>query len=736
VASVILRPNSDISIPAGSTKYPSELDYYFEAVDEATPDDDSSYVFSLRNNAVYFGVEAPPENLGEIVSVRLYVRGKQTSSKFGIIRLGVKIDSIDYLQSDSPTTASAYRQFMHFYKTNPATEEAWSWNDIANLGVGYSYSSGNADCDFRCTQVFIEVEYVESPIESEANFAENETSIGDYDWPDLINVSRDDAFGSSSPQLLGTPPYSWTSVMLVKAGVITGNDKATGETSGLPDWHVFGGDSDLWGLVLAPSDVNDTDFGLAVSIENGLEPPRVMHYLKLTDFMFNVPSGATINGVAAAIKSTYNAIICVRLIVYYSSPVSTPTVTSSACTNTDSDSTQGNGNITDTGGENCTRRGFCYKAGTSGDPNVDDDSVEDESGSFGTGSFDLEITGLTPGTAYRVRAFAENSAGVGYGTTVQVYTNKDATSSDTGAGSESILSKGMGIISDAGAGVDSTNALLAALSGNDTGEGEEAQKDLAPQSEGDSGSGADTILSRLISTMHDLGSGSDVLLSRLIGALESGAGIDTARGDLEKFSSDAGASILENSYLRILEGVKDSHDTGSGVESSSLLGEHTDSDTGSGVEAVMARLLYARELPAGAVDLAKVLTATIASEDTGAGAESSLMAIVLKAAESGSGVDTASLLAFLEDSDSGTIAEAVTVLAAMVAHDTGAGIDEVLSFLRTLVDSGSATETVILVGYVGRLMRLISYVQKYSKLVSYARKYSDLKSYAGEVRRD
>jgi hypothetical protein len=98
-------------------------------------------------------------------------------------------------------------------------------------------------------------------------------------------------------------------------------------------------------------------------------------------------------------------------------------VTTSAATNIDKESFTGNGNITDTGGENCTRRGFCYIAGTSGDPTTSD-SVAYDDGSFGTGAFTKSITGLTAGTSYRVRAYAVNSAGTGYGTTVDVTTLK------------------------------------------------------------------------------------------------------------------------------------------------------------------------------------------------------------------------------------------------------------------------------------------------------------------------
>ena len=98
-----------------------------------------------------------------------------------------------------------------------------------------------------------------------------------------------------------------------------------------------------------------------------------------------------------------------------------PTVTTQSATNISTTSCTGNGNITATGGENCTRRGFCYKAGTSGDPTTSD-SVAYDDGSFSTGAFTKSITGLTPNTSYRVRAYAVNSAGTSYGTTVDVKT--------------------------------------------------------------------------------------------------------------------------------------------------------------------------------------------------------------------------------------------------------------------------------------------------------------------------
>ena len=103
------------------------------------------------------------------------------------------------------------------------------------------------------------------------------------------------------------------------------------------------------------------------------------------------------------------------------SSVVAPTVTTQAATNVAQTSCTGNGNITATGGANATRRGFCYKTGTSGDPTVSD-SVAYDDGDFGTGAFTKSITGLSAGTSYRVRAYAVNSAGTSYGATVDVKT--------------------------------------------------------------------------------------------------------------------------------------------------------------------------------------------------------------------------------------------------------------------------------------------------------------------------
>lgn len=108
----------------------------------------------------------------------------------------------------------------------------------------------------------------------------------------------------------------------------------------------------------------------------------------------------------------------------YGEAIIPPTVTTQDCSSVYSVKATGNGNITSIGSASVTRRGFCYMTGTTGDPTTSNSVVYDD-GNFGTGTFNKVITGLSPSTNYRVRPYATNSGGTGYGTTVQLTTLTD-----------------------------------------------------------------------------------------------------------------------------------------------------------------------------------------------------------------------------------------------------------------------------------------------------------------------
>ena len=266
------------------------------------------------------------------------------------------------------------------------------------------------------------------------------------------------------------------------------------------------------------------------------------------------------------------------------------------------------------------------------------------------------------------------------------------TSSDSGSGAEVSSLAAAFIQSETGVGTDAQTALLAAIIKADSGVGVEALGD------------------------------------RAIALVEAGVGAEITSLARAVFDSAVGT---ENSYLKILEGVKTSSDSGSGVEASEMLVSHLRSDTGAATETVVFRALFAREYPAGAIDLAKALVATLSTTDEGTGSEAARQAVAIEASETGSGSDASALVGSLLAHDTAVATEAVTVLAAMVSQDSGVGIEKVLAYFRQCFDAGEGQEIVQLVGLVGRLMKALQYTSAYRQTAIYTAAYRKVRIWTG-----
>jgi hypothetical protein len=135
-----------------------------------------------------------------------------------------------------------------------------------------------------------------------------------------------------------------------------------------------------------------------------------------------------INSITAGVRliSGDGNIYCYQLYITITYTPVVPTVTTRQETDQHTTSVTGNGVITATGGDTITRRGFCYTTEDI-DPTTSDSKAYDDGTWTSISNFTKSITSLTAGTTYNVRAFATNSAGTGYGTTVQITTVSDGT---------------------------------------------------------------------------------------------------------------------------------------------------------------------------------------------------------------------------------------------------------------------------------------------------------------------
>ena len=124
---------------------------------------------------------------------------------------------------------------------------------------------------------------------------------------------------------------------------------------------------------------------------------------------YNYYKVKAVNSVGESGFSSYAFYNNVLLPTVITNPVNSFTATTAIC----------GGNVTSDGGATVTERGVCWSS-TSTNPAINDN--HQAANGSGTGSFSLNATGLSPNTTYYMKAYAVNSAGIGYGNTEQFTT--------------------------------------------------------------------------------------------------------------------------------------------------------------------------------------------------------------------------------------------------------------------------------------------------------------------------
>ena len=104
--------------------------------------------------------------------------------------------------------------------------------------------------------------------------------------------------------------------------------------------------------------------------------------------------------------------------VVYTSPIVAPTVLTTAASTITTTTAVSGGFVSGDGGATITARGVCWSKYSA--PMVTDSKTVDGTG---TGSYQSNLSGLTPATTYYYRAYATNSAGTAYGDQSQFVTS-------------------------------------------------------------------------------------------------------------------------------------------------------------------------------------------------------------------------------------------------------------------------------------------------------------------------
>ena len=146
-------------------------------------------------------------------------------------------------------------------------------------------------------------------------------------------------------------------------------------------------------------------------------------------------------------------------------PFTFATVTTDAITSIAATTATSGGNITSDGGSAVTARGVCYSTTTA--PTILNFTVADVPGT-GTGTFVSNLTGLTNGTPYYVRAYATNGAGTSYGNeeffTPSGPTVPTVTTDQPTNGTETAVTSGGEVTNDGGSAITARGVVYSSTS--------------------------------------------------------------------------------------------------------------------------------------------------------------------------------------------------------------------------------------------------------------------------------
>ncbi|MBU2535481.1 MAG: hypothetical protein ABIK32_04700 [Chloroflexota bacterium] len=160
-----LRPNTAGDETNILEQYPA-TGAHWDKVDEATSDDDGTYV--QTNNATWeedlYNITNHTTGGGIINYVRVYTVARAVATPVRTnAYVHIKTNGVEYNGTEETTTTS-YAPYSYQWNNNPQTGNPWTWNEIDALQIGVGLRSRRdggppSERYTRCTQVYAEVNY-------------------------------------------------------------------------------------------------------------------------------------------------------------------------------------------------------------------------------------------------------------------------------------------------------------------------------------------------------------------------------------------------------------------------------------------------------------------------------------------------------------------------------------------------------------------------------------------------
>ena len=145
----------------------------------------------------------------------------------------------------------------------------------------------------------------------------SEVADGSYGWIDLDNIKTDDNNAGAANVGSSVGGTEDSIVKIIKSnGDLGSTNKAKDDWQSSKATSTYGGSEDLWDETWSATDINNSNFGVALKVDfyDDYEWTNT-RTIKATNFGFEIPSGATINGIEVTIKKSCDGEF--RAYIYY-----------------------------------------------------------------------------------------------------------------------------------------------------------------------------------------------------------------------------------------------------------------------------------------------------------------------------------------------------------------------------------------------------------------------------------
>jgi hypothetical protein len=158
-ATETLRPSAAGDETNIESQYPATGEHW-DKVDEATSDNDTTYVYTLNRNwqEDLYNADNHSAGTGTINYVKVYMVSRVTQAGGNDAYVHIKTNGVEYNGTTEDLT-TGYATYSYQWDNNPQTTAAWTWDEIDALQIGVGITRPRRNQETRVTQVYAEVNY-------------------------------------------------------------------------------------------------------------------------------------------------------------------------------------------------------------------------------------------------------------------------------------------------------------------------------------------------------------------------------------------------------------------------------------------------------------------------------------------------------------------------------------------------------------------------------------------------